>query len=274
MTSLRVQHNADAVAATLDAVARRQFPFALANGINRTLDEIRIETLRKLPTQFRFRSTRSRRFFESFVVIDPDQRATKTRLRGAVGIQAPLKGSFGNTRRVGILTKFQTGGTFSYPNGMPVAIPTDYLRTQYKTEIPRSMYPKSLGLLERKSIEGGSKIAGAQTRQVGPGRWKTSLRGARRTFAFDPRYHKTANPDVYGVWQRRGRGRDSEPFLLWAYKASIRVPKRLTFLEDAERRARQTLALNIQGQLAYAMDELKQYRAARFARVARAQGRL
>lgn len=274
MTSLRVQHNADAIAATLDAVARRQLPFATANGINRTLDEIRTETRRKLPSQFRFRSTRARRFFESFVVTDPDQRATKTRLRGVVGIQPPLRGSFSNSKRVGILTKFQAGGTFSYPNGMPVAIPTDYLRSRYKNEIPRSMYPKSLGLLERKSIEGGSKITGAKTRQVGPGRWKTSLRGARRTFALDPRYHQVSNPDVYGVWQRRGRGRDSEPFLLWAYKPSIRVPKRLTFLEDAERMTRERLALNIEGQLRYALNELKQYRAARFARVARTQGRL
>lgn len=237
MTSLLISFNtnADEVARRLDDHARRQLPFAVAQTINRITKGIGDEAKAKLPSQFRFRSDRTRRFFEMFIGTDADQIATKRNLRGAVGIRAPLRGRFDNIWRVGILTKFQYGGDYSPPGGAPNAIPTNYLRSLYPRGIPRSMYPKSLGLLERRSIEGGHVTPGARTREASPGQWKTVLRGARRTFAIDLRFHQASNPTVYGVWQRRGRRRDSEPFLLWAYKPSVRIPKRLTFLEDAER---------------------------------------
>lgn len=231
----RFDTNADEVTRRLDDHARRQLPFAVAQTINRITKGIGDEAKAKLPSQFRFRSERTRRFFEMFIGTDADQIATKRNLRGVVGIRAPLRGRFDNIRRVGMLTKFQFGGDYSLPGGVPNAIPTDYLRGLYPRGIPRSMYPKSLGLLESKSIAGGDVTRGARTREVAPGKWKTILRGKRRTFAIDPRYHQASNPTVYGVWQRRGRRRDSEPFLLWAYKPSVRIPKRLTFLEDAER---------------------------------------
>lgn len=243
--------NAGEIARRLDEHARRELPRAIANGINRTTEEVAVLTRAKLPQQFRFRSDRTRRFFEMFIGRDSDQLATPQRLRSTVGIRAPLRGRFDNTRAVGILTKFQTGGVLSLPGGEPWAIPTDYLKSRYKSGFPtKEMYPKALGVLESRSIEGRSVARGLRKRELEHGVVKVRLLGKRRTFAIDPRYHRASNPTVYGVWQRRGRGRNSEPFLIWAYKQSIRVPKRITFLEDAEQHVRQNLAANVTGFLA------------------------
>lgn len=265
MTTLtfRFSTNADEITRRLDEHARRQLPFAISRGINRTTKEIADQAKAKLPSQFRFRSDRTRRFFEQFIGIDPDWYATRQKLRGTVGVRAPLLGRFANSRQVQMLTKFQTGGVLTRPDGQPHAIPTDYLRSLYPGALPRSIYPRALGVLESRSIEGGQRIRGARTRELGEGRWKTVLRGKRRTFAIDPRFHQARNPDVYGVWQRRGRGRESEPFLLWAYKQRIRVPKRLTFLEDATAHAQKALAANVQQFLAQFAQEARARAAAR-----------
>lgn len=265
MTNLAVRHNADAVAATLDAVAKRQFPFALANGINRTMEEIQIETRRKLPRQFTFRSARARTFFERLVYIGRGDRARKDRPVGTVGVHG--------ARRADILAKFQQAGERrARPGGSPLPFPTDYLKPSPQTVIPQSLYPKALGLLASRTVEGKKRIRGARIRELGDGRVAVRLQGKRRTFALDPRFHPSARS--YGVWQREGRGRGSETNRLWVYTQRLRHPKRITFLEDAAQITRERLALNIEGQLAYALNDLKQYRAHKFAGVARARGRL
>lgn len=271
MATWRMEHNADAVAATLDAVSRRQYPFAIANGINRTLEEIQIGTRAKLPSQFMLRTARSRMFFERLVHIGRADRARKDRLAGIVGIQDPQGQSFSGKAR--ILAKFQEAGERrARPGGSPLLYPSDYLRPQPSTTIPQSLYPKALGLLASRRIEGGKKIRGARIREVGDGTVKVRLLGKRRTFAIDPRFHPAA--PGYGVWQREGKGASSETNRLWIYTARLRHPKRITFLEDAQRLANVRLALNIDGQLAYALNERKQFRASRFERVARSGGRL
>lgn len=263
--TIHIEHNASAVAATLDAVARRQFPFALANGINRTLEEIQIETRRKLPSQFRFRSARSRTFFEKLVYIGRGDRARKDRPSGTVGIQGG-KGS-------GMLAKFQQAGERrARPGGAPLLYPTDYLRPQPGAIIPRSLFPKALGLTASRTVEGKMRVRGARIRLRRDGEVAVRLLGKRRTFALDPRFHPSAR--AYGVWQREGRGSGSETNRLWIYTSVQRFPKRLTFFEDAARLTKERLALNVEGQLRYAMNELKQYRASRFERVVRAGGRL
>lgn len=263
MSAIAIQHNADAIAATLDAVARRQFPFALANGINRTMEEIQIETRRKLPSQFRFRTARARTFFEKLVYIGRGDRARKDRLVGTVGVHG--------SKRADILAKFQQAGEKrARPGGSPLLYPTDFLRPQPSAVIPQSLYPKALGLLASRTIEGKKRIRGARIREKGNGEVKVRLLGKRRTFAIDPRFHPGA--PGYGVWQREGKARGSETNRLWIYTNVNRYPKRITFLEDAERMTRERLALNIEGQLRYALNDLKQYRAAKFARVARARG--
>ena len=254
-----------AVASTLDAVARRQFPFALANGINRTLEEIQIETRRKLPQQFRFRTARARSFFEALVYIGRDDRARKDRPVGTVGIQG--------SKKAGILAKFQEAGERrARVGGSPLLYPADYLRPQPSSIIPQSLFPKALGLLASRTVEGKKRIRGARVREVGDGTVRVRLQGKRRTFAIDPRFHPGA--PGYGVWQREGRGKGSETNRLWIYTSQLRNPKRITFLEDAARLTQQRLALNIEGQLQYALNEMKQFRASRFERVARSQGRL
>lgn len=265
MTNLAISHNAEAVAATLDAVSRRQFPFALANGINRTMEEIQIETRRKLPTQFTFRNARARRFFEALIYIRRGDRARKDRLVGTVGVH-------GN-KKADILAKFQQAGERrARPGGTPLAYPTDYLKPQPSAVIPQSLFPRALGLLASRTVEGKRRIRGARIRELGNGEVKVRLLGKRRTFAIDPRFHPSAQS--FGVWRREGRGRASETNRLWVYTSRLRHPKRLTFLEDAQRLTQTRLALNVEGQLRYALNDLKQYRASRFARVARAQGRI
>ena len=265
MSSLALSHNADAIAATLDAVAKRQFPFAQANGINRTLEEIQIETRRKLPNQFTFRTARARRFFEALVYIGRNDRARKDRPSGTVGIHGSSKAS--------ILAKYQQAGERrARPGGSPLLYPSDYLKPQASTVIPQRLFPKALGLLASRTIEGPKRIRGARVRELSTGGVKVRLLGKRRTFAIDARFHPTARG--YGVWQREGKGRGSETNRLWIYTNVLRHPKRLTFLEDAQRIVQERLALNIEGQLRYALNDLKQYRASRFERVARAARRL
>jgi len=265
MSRITLAHNADQVAATLDAAARRQFPFALANAINRTMEEIQFETRRKLPTQFRFRQASARKFFEKLVYIGRADRARKDRLHGVVGIHGE--------RRATILAKYQEAGTrTAAPGSAGLLYPTDYLKPNADTTIPRALFPKALGLFASRTVEGKKRIRGAKIRELGDGRVAVRLLGKRRTFAVDPRFHP--NSPAYGVWQREGEGRGSETNRLWIYTREVRHPKRLTFLEDAERLTAERMPINIAGQLAAALNELKQYRARAFERVARAQGRI
>jgi hypothetical protein len=271
MARLSIGHNADAIAATLDAVSKRQFPFALANGINRTIEEIQTGGRRKLPQQFRFRTSVSRTFFERLVHIRREDRARKDRLSGTVGVQDPQGKSFKGKGR--FLAKFQEAGQRrARPDGTPLLYPSDYLRPQPSAIIPRTLYPKALGLIASRTIEGGKRIRGARAREAGDGTVRVRLLGKRRTFAIDPRFHPRA--PGYGVWQREGKGAGSETNRLWIYTSVSRYPKRITFLEDAQRIATERLALNVEGQLAAALNEIKAFRARRFEQVARAAGRL
>lgn len=267
MTRVTISHNADAMAALLDAVGRRQMPFALATGINRMIDEIQVDARRKLPSQFTFRSARSRRFFETLIHIGREDRARKDKLVGTVGIQDPFGKAFKGKSR--LLAQYQEAGTKQSRDGVPIAIPvsTAFPRSQ---PIPQRYYPTTLGLNPRRRIEGGTALTGLRRTAKG----KAVFRGKQRTYAVDPFYHTAAPFSTWGVWQRRGRGREREIFLLWVYRKQTRRPKRISFPEDATALTRDRLALNIEGQMQAARNEIKQYRARLFERVARTQGRL
>ena len=266
---VRISHNADEMAALLDAVGRRQVPFATANGINRTTEEIQRGARQKLPSQLRFRSEKSRRFMEQLIHIGRADRATKTNLVGIVGIQDPFGKAFKG--KAGILAKFQQGGRRVARNSSaPLSIPTTFARQDLGEPLPRRYYPKNLRLEARRQISGGYGQQRVTTTQRGG----FLLRGKLRTYAINPVFHSRAPQSTWGVWQRRGRGRNSEIFLLWVYRWSIPVPKRISFLEDAQALAQQRLKLNIEGQMVFARDELKQYRARLLEKAARAKGRL
>lgn len=266
----RITTNVDEIAALLDAVGRRQLPFATALGINRTMEEIQIEARRKLPGQFTLRTSGSRRFLEGLYHIRKEDFANKQKLRGYVGIQGS-PGTKGFTRRAAaVLAKFQQAGQRRYrPGAEPLLYPADVLRPSPGAVIPRTLYPRALGLLGVRRIEGGFTIRGARHRVSRGGENVVSLRGKRRTFALDPRFHPASL--AYGVWQRERREGTQR---LWLYVQVQRWPKRISFVEDALALAKARLRLNIEGQLAYATNELKQLRAQFGAKVARARGAL
>ena len=264
---IRITTNAAEYAAVLDAVAKKQVPFATATGINRTLEEIQIEARRKLPTQFRFRGAKGKRLFEQLIHIGAADRARKDRLVGIVGIQDPQGKGFKG--RSGILAKFEEAGVRrASGGGSPFAIPTSSF--SQGRAIAQRYYPTSLGLNPRRAIEGGEKTRGLLVTSGG----KYLLRGKLRTYAVDPVYHGQAPRRTWGVWQRRGRGRASEIFLLWVYRWELRHPKRISFRADATSLVKRRLWINIKGQMAYAQNEVKQARARLGEKAARAEKRI
>lgn len=252
---------------TLEALEVRQFPFALANALNRTGEEVLQYSHEKLPARLRIRSGRAQRFLEALINIQRGDRATKKDLRVIVGIQSPPGKSF--ARRARILTKFVEGGIRRAPSGGdPFAIPESDI--QGSTGVPRSLYPAHLGLALRRQIEGGTDF-GQDTLHV-TARRKILFRGKRRTFAIDPRFHPDAS--FFGVFQRRGRGRNSQLRLLWTYKQQLRTPRRLPFPDDVRKVHRERFLLNVRGQLAFALNENKQRIARAHERLARVRGTL
>ena len=115
---------------TLGVVAK-QTPFALANAINRTLEEGQVAMRAQLPREFTIRRPD---FINRLVKIENADRARKDRLVGRMGIQ-------GN--RADILTKFETGGVKLPIRGKSLALPIDAKRNKYDI-VPTGKRPGKL----------------------------------------------------------------------------------------------------------------------------------
>ncbi len=156
--------------------------------------------------QRRVFTVRRPRFVEQAVKIKPF--ATKRTLTGTMAIDPP-----GGRRTSDILAKFESGGRKRVRQGRHLAIPIEARRTK-------------AGVVSRRNRPKGFKF-----KRVG-----RSIRGERRTFII---------PDV-GIFQRVGRRRNSRIRLLYRFKTSVPIDRRLDFIANAERVVRQMFDRNFE----------------------------
>ncbi|KKN35919.1 hypothetical protein LCGC14_0778900 [marine sediment metagenome] len=133
--------------------------------------------------------------------------ATKRTLTGTMAIDPP-----GSKRTADILAKFETGGT-KRPRGRHLAVPVEAKRTK-------------AGVVSRRNRPKGFKF-----KRVG-----RSIRGERRTFII---------PSI-GIFQRVGRRKNSQIRLLYRFKTSVPIGRRLDFIANAERVVQQMFDKNFE----------------------------
>jgi len=154
--------------------------------------------------QRRVFTVRRPRFIEQAVKIKPF--ATKRTLTGTMSIDPP-----GGKRTADILTKFESGGIKRVRDGRHLAIPVEARRTK-------------AGVISRRNRPRGFKF-----KRVG-----RAIRGERRAFII---------PGI-GIFQRVGRRRDSRIRMLYRFKRSVPIGRRLDFIANAERVVQQQFDKN------------------------------
>lgn len=211
----------------VDLVARAsaQLSFATSRAINQTLLDAQADIRQGIDLRFTIRSGRSRNFLHRQVLIRREDWATKQKLVGTIRADANRpEGKFN------LLARFEAGGPRTARNPtFPFAIPTSEIRPTFQATVPRSLYPRNLGLVPRRSIKGPyTKLKGRVTRTG-----VQQLVGKRRTFVLDTRVGSTG----WAVFQRFGPGKQ-DIRRLWTFKQAITIPPLLEF----ESTARATVA--------------------------------
>lgn len=186
----------------------RQLPFAISTAINETLKDVQTRERARILTRF---TIRRRPFAERAVKIKPF--STKRTLAGVVKIEPP-----GGPSRADIFAKFERGGTKRPRDGQHIAVPIDARRTKSGV-VSKTQRPKAFRFVRRTTRRG-----------------KVQARGERRTFIIT-----NGSP---GIYQRVGRGRSSRIRLLYAFERSVRIDRRLHFVETARRTVRERYARN------------------------------
>lgn len=144
--------------------------------------------------------------------------------------QDPITARISMKRDHGLLNKFEEGGTKNaFSHDQPVAIPTTALRPGFSGSAPLELYPKNLRLMTRRTASG---TLGPKGRAMRNG--MLQIQGKLRTFVIDPATMPGASK--WGVYQRIGPGRH-DIRKIWTYKSSIPIPRRLHFVETAQRTA-------------------------------------
>jgi hypothetical protein len=232
----------------------KQVPYAISVAINRTAEEVLAEGRRQIKATM---IVRAPGFVLPPVQLPRNWKATATRPIATVKLGDDDGGrqSIGARRRA-ILDKFEEMGrkTADDPD-FPIAIPTRSLRKTPTALVPRAMYPKSLRLAPRMDASGKTilakrkgKVRGLDGGAVGSKkkRMEAGLQGIGGTFTMS----RDGKP--LGVFQRVGRGRRSIR-MIWAYRGSIRIPKKLDMLRRGSEIIETRLPINFEGALAIAI---------------------
>ena len=132
--------------------------------------------------------------------------ATKRTLTGTMAIDPP-----GGKRTSDILAKFESGGRKQVREGRHLAIPIEARRTK-------------AGIVSRRNRPKGFRF-----KRVG-----RSIRGERRTFIIAG----------VGIFQRVGRRKNSRIRMLYRFKTSVPIDRRLDFIANAERVVQQMFDRN------------------------------
>jgi hypothetical protein len=128
------------------------------------------------------------------------------------------------------------------------------LRPTIRDLYGKEWYPTSLGLADRRAIEGGFTPGADRTKKR-----RGSVRGARRDVkAFVLRYANTGKP--YAIARRigparTGGGRDANIEILWRLSQRRAIRPRLKFRATSER-----VEVNVPGMLTWALDKARTVR--------------
>lgn len=216
----------------IDGVAK-QLRFAIAKALNDTLVDVQQAIQAGMEERFELRR---KTFNQRGIKIARGDFATKENLRARVHLDT----------RTGYLRKFEDGGVKTAPDpNMPIAIPSENIRPNFKDVVPMGMYPKALRLVDRRDVTGYLPAKRHTTKRGVP-----QIKGKRRTFVLDPNVHFGIK--TWGVYQRTGPGR-RDIRLLWTYKSKIPIPNRLRFVETARRVALERWPKNMGSAIAYAL---------------------
>lgn len=201
----------------MTAAMMKQVPFAASRAVNVTANDFRDIMRRSLPLRF---TIRKRGFMERQINVTKYSDKREAEIHAVVSTGA-REGS--GTRR-DLLGKFEEGGTKrSADPTNPVAVPSVNLRTSPQRSIPLAMYPKNLRLVPRKGVVGIIPAKSHVTK-----RGVVQLKGLRRAFVLDP--STMFGVKTWGIYQRVNK---STVRLLWTFKRSVPIPRRLRMLELA-----------------------------------------
>lgn len=229
MISIKLD-GADALISKLSDLERRQLPYAMKLGVNRTAEEVQAAQSAHLGKAFTIR----RPWVQQYgIKIAKGDFATKD--KASVTIQVNPDADF--------LIKFQEGEQKRPRDGHSLAIPIEARRNKADI-VQASQRPRAF------QFTSASSSVASRT---------TIYKGNKRTFMLQ-------KPDGSGViFQRMGRavkgqkrtGRDPNLKLLYILQPSAPTPPSLEFFQIGTRVAQDRFAVNLQGMLAYAIRTAK-----------------
>lgn len=223
------------------AAVMKQQPFALANAINRTLEEAQAAQRGVVHTGF---TVRNPGFIDRLIKIKTTDRARKDRLIGRLRIEGPQ----GDPDRGVVLSRHEEESTHTRPGGPLNAffIPADVLRPSRTSVVPRNLYPKNLRLMDRMAPS-GMLYAKRHTTKRGI----VQIKGKQRTFVLVERGTGSGGDGrAFGIYQREG---PHDIQLLWLYARKLHLRPRLRFGETFVRTVNERLLINYRGMLASAL---------------------
>jgi hypothetical protein len=207
--------------------AAEQAPFAASLGINKTLYAAQKEQRARLPERFTFRSGSSASLFSRAVSVEA---TTKKNLSGGVEMKTPGGGSVGwrsGDRLASMFYRHEVGGsrisTALYRAGNQLVsegffIPAEGLRGPSKP-VPRSLYPKAIGVALRRQVEGGEGFASTVKK-------KSKRRTHTRSYFVIP---------GVGIFQREHHAEHTEVDSVWFFHHRVTIKPRLRFIETVQR---------------------------------------
>lgn len=248
--------------AELDTIARNHMPFAMALGMNRTMEDVQSAQLQRVAATM---TIRARRFIANLVKIAPDDRAKKDRLTASVRIEGPRD----KPSRGKVLTRHEAGGVRTAASQAPMFIPTRALRGTAAQVISQALYPSYLGVVTSRVGDSGKLVEPTFTK-VGP-RGTRHVLGRRRTFVLRADLGHRISARAAGVYQRVGVGRGGI-VRIWQYKPFTTLQPSLMFGATFARVVAERFNENLTNALATAIEDDRQggrakaWRAARPAR--------
>jgi len=219
-----IKLDADRALSGLTDLQQRQIPFAMANAINRTAEEVQTADRDHISQVFTIR----RPWVLTNVRIARSDFATKTKMSATIAIPDDS-----------VLSKFEGGGMKAPRAGRSIAIPVNARRTKSDI-IAASARPRAFGFVQsaKPAPNGGALF-------VGKG----------RTFMIQM-------PDGTGwIFKRTGKARKGSPLvgsqLLYVLKPKAVIPNLLGFYSISEATAQRRFPINMQGMLEYALKTAK-----------------
>lgn len=254
ITELVLKAEIESAIKSIDHIRKDQLPYATSLAVNETVKAAQNAVRAHVAGQFTLRRAQ---FILNTVKIEKFDFATK-RNPTAFRLKIDEKREY--------LAKFEEGGTRQAKDpAFPIAIPSSNLRPTFAELPPRSMYPRALRLVPSRGTVGVYYLFGKtskgkrRTKRVFgtlPAQQKRTKRGVlqwtgkRDTFVLDPNEHFGVK--TRGVYQRFGTGK-KDVKLLWTYKYSIPIPRRLRFIETATAAVQRTFATNFANAYARAL---------------------